>query len=112
MENYSHILDIKVLNENTNCATNYACIDSIVKEKFLQKEITINNTKLNCEKKIWSYPNNQFNLGNIVIDSKLESDEILFETVNNRIIEIDKELRENNKLNKNKIIFKIYKIIG
>jgi hypothetical protein len=93
-----------------NSTSNYGNIESVVNDIFLQKKHFYNDIELIWKKIEWSDLNKAFSLGNLVIESPFGSDQFILNSVRSSISEIDKELHENGKLNKNqKIIFKIVK---
>ena len=107
---YSHILHIKVWSSLTESTTNYANIENIVKELFIQKKQIYNDIPIQWEKIIWSKYDKQFNLGDLAINSPFGNDFPLMESVITTIFEINNELHKSGKLSKNeKIIFKIVK---
>jgi len=107
---YSHILKIKVWSNLTESVTNYANIENVVKDLFIEKKQIHNNIPIKWEKKIWSKYDKHFNLGDLVINTPFETDSPLIESVISSISEINNQLHESEKLSKNeKIIFKIVK---
>ena len=107
---YSHILHIKVWSSLTETTTDYANIENIVKDLFIQKKQIYNDIPIQWEKIIWSKYDKQFNLGDLAINSPFSSDFPLMESVISTISEINNELHKSGKLSKNvKIIFKIVK---
>ena len=107
---YSHILKIKVWSNLTESVTNYANIENVVKDLFIEKKQIHNNIPIKWEKKIWSKYDKQFNLGDLAINTPFDTDFPLMESVISTISEINNELHNSGKLSKNeKIIFKIVK---
>ena len=107
---YSHILQIKVWSSLTDSTTDYANIENIVKELFINKKQIYNDMPIQWEKIIWSKYDKQFNLGDLAINTPFDNDFSLMESVITTIFEINNELHKSGKLSKNeKIIFKIVK---
>lgn len=109
--NYSHILNIMVLNLESNSTTGFA--QSVAYIKFINKfvnEYEYYGVKLKWRKIDWTNIDKYFDLGDFVIDSPFSSDEIILEAVKQQITKIQNELyEENNLLLCQKIIFKIVK---
>jgi hypothetical protein len=105
---HSHILDIKVWSSLTDSTTDYANIENIVKDMFIQKKQIYNDIPIQWEKIIWSKYDKQFNLGDLAINSPFNNDISLMESVISTISEMNNYLHKSGKLSKNeKIIFKI-----
>jgi hypothetical protein len=104
-DNYSHILNIKIFCNKDYIIIENKSINVIVKNAFLNAKKTINNINLECRKKEWSLFDKQFNMGDIVIYSPVNSDTLLLQSVTETIYEIE------NKLHKKGLLLPSYQII-
>ena len=110
METYSHILSIKVWDFLKRDSLNDIAFEDTVKTKFLEKEQNYNGIKLNWRRTTLTPLDKVFNIGDIVIDSPLSSDELLLKSTRETISEINKKMHETNLLTSDQsIIFKIMK---
>jgi hypothetical protein len=108
-ENYSHILNIKVISKITNTVINDQQLLEKIKNLFIQKERVFNGVKLVWRKIEWSGMNKYFDLGDLVIDSIFSVDRILIQNVKCVLNQIYIELYSEGLLKNQQIIFKIIK---
>jgi len=109
-ENYSHILNIKVISNTSNLIVNDDILLETIKGLFLQKEQIFNGIKLNWRRTVWKGMTKYFDVGDLVIDSVFSSDEIILESVQFTLLGINMILQEQGLLFKDQqIIFKIVK---
>lgn len=108
-ENYSHILNIKIISKSTSLIVDDVILLEMIKGLFLQREQFFNNIKLKWRKIEWKGVNKYFDIGDIVIDSVFNADEILLHCVRNSLQDITKELRDKGLLFSSQII--IFKLI-
>jgi len=103
--NYSHILSIKVVNltkRNEN-------IEKIVKEQFLNSCVTYNNIPIIWNEIEWKFPQNQFDIGNIVTLSPISVDNYILLAVKKTLNKIENLLKLNGTITNEIIIFNITK---
>jgi len=108
-ENYSHILNIKVLSKISNTVINDQHLLEKIKNLFVKKEKVFNGVKLIWRKIEWQGINKHFDLGDLVIDSTFNVDRILIQTVKCVLNDIYLELHSEGLLKEQQIIFKIIK---
>lgn len=108
-ENYSHILNIKVISNTSNLIVNDGILLEMIKGLFLEKEQIFNGIKLVWRKMEWTGMTRYFDVGDLVIDSVFNSDEIILESVRFTLSEINMKLQEKRLLFKDQQI--IYKIV-
>jgi hypothetical protein len=108
-ENYSHILNIKVLSKISNTVINDPHLLEKIKNLFLQKEKVFNGVKIIWRKIEWQCINKHFDLGDLVIVSTFNVDRILIQTVKCVLNDIYLELHSEGLLKDQQIIFKIIK---
>ena len=109
-DNYSHILNIKIISKTTRLIINDEHLLETIKELFLQSEQYFNDIKLIWRRIKWKGINKYFDLGDIVIDSAFSIDQILLDSVKSCLQNITKELHEKGLLSNNQlIIFKLIK---
>jgi len=109
-ENYSHILNIKVLSSVSGLIVNDENLLEMIKGLFLQKEQIFNGIKLNWKRRVWTGTNRYFDIGDLVIDSVFGADEIILENVRATLSEINLKLHGEGLLFKGQqIIFKLVK---
>lgn len=115
INNKSYMLFIKIWNNNSECFTDYGNIESIVKEKLLEFKWSDSVGIDLCLKKIQLSPIDKgLGLSDITVNTRCHSydDDLVLETLNNIIKNVDEELRIIQKLNINDIIiFKLLKTI-
>ncbi len=108
--NFSHILCIKIWSDLIDSHTNYANIETKVKDEFLKKEQIYHNIPLEWRKIEWSNYDKVFSLGDLVINSPFGPDLPLVESVTSTIYELNQELHKSGRLSASeRIIFKIVK---
>ena len=108
--NYSHILNIKIISKSTSSIVNDEHLLETIKDLFLKKDQFFNDIKLHWRKIEWKGVNKYFDLGDIVIDSIFSADEILLYCVRNCLQDITKELHDKHLLSDDQIIiFKLMK---
>ncbi len=95
---YSHILNLKVWSETAAKVDQGSIIERIVRDSFLYREHVREGVKLMWFKKAWSFPESQFDLGDIVIDSPLPQDDQLLHYVETTVREIEANLRKDKLL--------------
>jgi hypothetical protein len=103
--NYSHILSIKVVNltkRNEN-------IEKIVKEQFLNSCVTYNDIPIIWNEIEWKFPQNQFDIGNIVTLSPISVDNYILLAVKKTLNQIENLLKLNGTITNEIIIFNITK---
>lgn len=103
--NYSHILSIKVVNltkRNEN-------IEKIVKEQFLNSCVTYNDIPIIWNEIEWKFPQNQFDIGNIVTLSPISVDNYILLAVKKTLNKIENLLKLNGTITTEIIIFNITK---
>ena len=103
--NYSHILSIKVVNltkRNEN-------IEKIVKEQFLNSCVTYNDIPRIWNEIEWKFPQNQFDIGNIVTLSPISVDNYILLAVKKTLNKIENLLKLNGTITTEIIIFNITK---
>lgn len=110
-ENYSHILNIKVISKITNTVINDEQLLETIKNMFIKKEKVFNSVKLIWKKIEWKGINKHFDLGDLVIDSIFNIDKILKQNVKYVLNQIYIELHSKGLLKEQQIIFKIIKPI-
>lgn len=109
-ENYSHILNIKVISNTSNLTVNDDVLLEMIKGLFLQKEQIFNNIKIVWRRMEWKGMSKYFDIGDLVIDSLFGGDEIIIESVRFTLSEINMNLQEQGLLFRDQqIIFKIVK---
>lgn len=107
-DNYSHIVNIKIVSNGL--VLNDINLLETIKGLFLQREQHFNAVKLIWQKMEWKGVNKYFDIGDIVINSAFDTDEIIVFCVRRTLQDISKELREKGLLFKGQeIIFKIVK---
>ena len=110
METYSHMLSIKVWDFLKRDSVNDIIFDDMVKTKFMEKEQCYNGIKLNWRRTTLTPLDKVFNIGDIVIDSPLSSDELLLNLTQQTISDINRKMHEKNLLTSDQsVIFKIMK---
>ena len=108
--NFSHILNIKVITTATNVISKDDHLLEMIKGIFLNKVQHFNGFKMFWRRTTWTGVNKHFDMGDIVIDSIFSIDEILVESVRRTLTEIEFDLHTNGLLfNSQKIIFNIVK---
>lgn len=109
-DNYSHILNIKIVSKSTTSLINDENLLETIKGLFLEREQYFNDIKLIWRRIEWKCINKYFDIGDIVIDSIFGVDEILLNCIRNCLQNISKELHDKGLLlNEQEIIFKIVK---
>lgn len=108
-ENYSHILNIKVITKINNSIVNDVNLLEKIKNLFIQKEEVFNGVKLIWRKIEWTGINKHFDLGDLIIDCQFNIDNILVKTVKCILHQIYIELYGKGLLKDQQIIFKIIK---
>ena len=109
-DNFSHILNIKILSKTNNSIVNDEHLLEIIKELFLQKNQIFNGINIIWRKIEWNGLHKHFDIGILVINSVFTVDEILFESVRFALNEIEFDLHGKGILFKNQqIIFNILK---
>jgi hypothetical protein len=109
-DNYSHILNIKILSKSSGTIVNDIHLSEMIKGLFLQNEQTFNGIKLIWRKIEWKDSNKHFDIGDLVIDSAFDVDDVLLQCVEASLTDINKELHDKGLMFKGQeIIFKIVK---
>jgi hypothetical protein len=103
--NYSHVLSIKVLNLTKRNED----IEKIVKEQFLHSCVTYNNIPIIWNEVEWKFPQNQFDIGNIVTLSPISVDNYILLAVKKTLNQIENLLKLNGTITNEIIIFNITK---
>jgi hypothetical protein len=103
--NYSHVLSIKVVNLTKRNED----IEKIVKEQFLNSCVTYNDIRIIWNEIEWKFPQNQFDIGNIVTLSPISIDNYILLAVKKTINKIENLLKLNGTITNEIIIFNITK---
>lgn len=107
--NYTHILSIKIL-DFPNMESVNIMLEDMIKTEFLEKKQLYNGIQISWRRKSLTPLEKIFHIGDIVIDSPLNSDDLLLNITRQTISEINRKMHENNLLSKDQsIIFKIMK---
>jgi hypothetical protein len=110
METYSHILSIKIWDFLKKDSEHDIVLEDMIKTEFLEKEQTYNGLKLQWRRKFLTPVELVFYVGDIVIDSPFNSDELLLNVTRQMISGINRKMHEKNLLTSDQsIIFKIMK---
>jgi hypothetical protein len=103
--NCSHVLSIKVVNLTKRNED----IEKIVKEQFLHSCVTYNNIPIIWNEVEWNFPQNQFDIGNIVTLSPISVDNYILLAVKKTLNQIENLLKLNGTITNEIIIFNITK---
>jgi len=103
MNNYTHILSIRLWNNNLKIAIKNDELENCIKSIFIENEQIYNGVKIVWRKKELSPLEKAFNKGDIVIISSLECDEMLLNATREVFIDINNYLHDNKLLTKDSI---------
>jgi hypothetical protein len=104
---YSHALSIKVLSKKTNKRDKH--IEKIVKEHFLNANISYNNIPIVWKHVEWGFPKNQFDSGDILTLSPFSIDMCVLNAVTTAIQDIENLMKSTCVITDEIIIFEITK---
>ena len=98
MNNYTHILSIRLWNNKLQRAIKDNELEEYIKATFIEKEQLYNGIRIIWRKKNLTRLELAFNKGDIVIESPLGCDEILLNATREKFIEMNKYLHETQLL--------------
>jgi hypothetical protein len=110
METYSHILSIKIWEFLKKDSLNDIVLVDMIKNEFLEKEQIYNGLKLHWRPKSLTPVEMAFYVGDIVIDSPINDDDLLLKLTQQTISGINRKMHEKKLLTSDQsILFKIMK---
>ncbi len=110
MNDYSHILDIKVVSNITSEPNKE--LEKIVVDSFLQHKITYHGIPIVWRRKIWKFPDTLFRCDSIIVIELAFGNDIYIINAVKEVLElIENDMRSNDLLEGYSILFSIVKIV-